>query len=94
MGSYIRMLEAAHIFPFCSWGIPQTSAIWEVAVVRRRLNFYYHNINDIENVMILESTLHKFFGKFMIALEPTDVLNIYNILCNRRCSAHVSFAGC
>ena len=33
----------------------------------------------MENVMILETTLHKLFGKFMIALEPTDVLNTYRI---------------
>lgn len=46
--------------------------------VRSRRNFYYHYVNDIENVMILETTLHKLFGKLMIALEPTDVLNTYN----------------
>lgn len=87
---YLGMLECAHIFPFALGRFRndaeqhQVAAIWTTIYryfpeVRSRLNFHYHNVSDIENVMILEATLHKLFGKFMIALEPTDTLNTYKI---------------
>lgn len=87
---YLGMLECALIFPFALRRFRNDAEQHQVAAMIRttiyryfpevsRLNFHYHNINDNENVMILETTPRKLFGKFMIALEPTDTLNTYKI---------------
>ena len=81
------MLECAHIFPFALGTFRnnveqhQVAAIWTTIYryfleVRSRLDFHYNNINDIENVMILETILYKLFGKL---LGPTDVRNTYEV---------------
>lgn len=86
---YLGMLESAHIFRFAlgrfrnDAELHQVAAIW-TTIYRyfpevSRLNLHYHNINDMKNVVILETILRKLFGKFMIALEPTDTLNTYKI---------------
>jgi hypothetical protein len=83
-------LEVAHIMPFylAKWENDhdkhQKMAVWEnifhyFPSVTTRLNFYYQQINDLENVMMLQMNLQHEFRKFNLALEETATLNEYRI---------------
>ncbi|GIJ98581.1 hypothetical protein Aspvir_000699 [Aspergillus viridinutans] len=83
-------LEAAHIVPFClaKWENDhdkrQKMAVWEnifhyFPSVSTLLNFYYRDINSLQNVMMLSFSLHRSFGKFHLALEQTGIPDQYHI---------------
>ena len=88
-------LEAAHIMPFAlgrfqnDYERQRMVAVWANILhyfpnVRSRLNFYYENINSMENVMMLSNYLHDEFGSFRLALEPTGNTNEYRVKTFRR----------
>lgn len=83
-------LEAAHIVPFAlaKWDSSierdRKICVWDNMLryfpsLTTRLNFYYQQINDLENVMMLHIVLHLSFGSFNLALEETATLNEYRI---------------
>lgn len=74
---YVGKLIATHIIPFSMGAVPgeqgrfELAAVWQCLYryfpgVRDRLNA--SNINNIRNVMILESSVPEYFGAFKIAL--------------------------
>lgn len=88
-------LETAHIMPFALAKFDndderrQIIAVWTnifryFPSIRSRLNFYYQNINSMENVLMLSQPLHKQFGRFSLALEQTDTVHQYRVKTFRR----------
>lgn len=83
-------MELAHIIPFsvASYGTKEehhtTSEIWANLVryfpsLETRIGFTAESINDTRNAMTMDSILHKQFGNFRLALEPTSQENVYHI---------------
>ncbi|KAJ9296394.1 hypothetical protein DTO271G3_5092 [Paecilomyces variotii] len=90
-------IEAAHIIPFAlaSWKAEpgstyNVSQVWEALyrcfpTVRRVIST--ENINDRSNGLCLRDDMHKAFGAFGIAFEPTNTPNVYNLKSYRRARA-------
>ncbi|KAE8144406.1 hypothetical protein BDV25DRAFT_96108 [Aspergillus avenaceus] len=82
--------EGAHIIPFsyASWENSKTSShdrakAWEVLYrcfpQVRRAGLIVNNIHDLSNGLTLRRSIHDEFGKFHIALKPTEIPNKYEV---------------
>ncbi|EER42430.1 conserved hypothetical protein [Histoplasma capsulatum H143] len=81
-------VEAAHIIPFAyaSWhnisGEKNAANVWETLFrcfpSIRRIGMNARNINDPSNGITLLDIIHKQFGKFRCAFEPTETPHVYN----------------
>ncbi|KAJ9195968.1 hypothetical protein DTO164E3_6506 [Paecilomyces variotii] len=90
-------IEAAHIIPFslASWKAEpgstyDISQVWEALyrcfpAVRRVIGT--KNINDRSNGLCLREDIHRAFGSFGIAFEPTNTPDVYNLKSYRRARA-------
>ncbi|KAF5865276.1 hypothetical protein ETB97_004859 [Aspergillus alliaceus] len=87
--------EGTHIIPFsyASWDKSSkppndSSSAWEVlwrCFPRvRQQGVYVETINNLSNGITLRDSVHTQFGKFSIALKPTNCDNIYEIKVFRR----------
>ncbi|EAW19001.1 HNH endonuclease signature motif containing protein [Aspergillus fischeri NRRL 181] len=95
-------LETAHIIPFAIAKFENDAerqrmiAIWVKMFryfpsIRSKLNFHYDQINSLTNVMMLSNMIHKQFGRFSLALEPTDTLNQYRLKTFRRFTRNLRY---
>ncbi|KIN05098.1 hypothetical protein OIDMADRAFT_177417 [Oidiodendron maius Zn] len=89
-GYTIGPLQAVHILPFAlgsftnEEGRLETSAIWVNIFryfpdLRARLNMMPGDVNREDNVMMMLSPLHPYFGAFKFIFEATDTPHRYRI---------------
>ncbi|KAF3386412.1 hypothetical protein F1880_000656 [Penicillium rolfsii] len=82
-------LEAAHIIPFGVGNFRQderlqNAQIWHCLyryfpTIRDLFHHSEEDINRIDNVMMLDSSMHREFGRFSFILEETDVSGRYRV---------------
>ncbi|KAF7125876.1 hypothetical protein CNMCM5793_002235 [Aspergillus hiratsukae] len=84
------VLETAYIVPFAlaTWDSnierDRKISVWDNMLrcfpsLKEELNFYYQQINNLQNIMMLQMNLHYEFRRFHLAFEETATLNEYRI---------------